>query len=117
MDEPTDGRAEAGALDEVDQVGADEADLQASLADLAGLVSNRTDLQGLLGQVAAFAVKAIPGADGAGITLLRPGADSRIEAFAASSDLVSQIDVLQYDVLNEGPCITAADLRRTVRSG
>ncbi|MGB3185786.1 MAG: GAF and ANTAR domain-containing protein [Ornithinimicrobium sp.] len=98
-------------------VGADEADLRASLADLAGLVSDRTDMHGLLGQVATFAVQAIPGADGAGVTLLRTGKDSRIEALAASSDLVSRIDVLQYDVLNEGPCITAVAERRTVRSG
>ncbi len=98
-------------------VGADEADLRASLADLAGLVSDRTDIRGLLGQVATFAVQAIPGADGAGVTLLRADKAARIEAVAASSDLVSRIDVLQYDVLNEGPCITAVAERRTVRSG
>lgn len=100
-----------------DQLEADEAALQGSIADLAGLVSSRTDITGLLAQVATFAVRAIPGADGAGVTLLRTGEGSRIEAIAASSDLVSEIDVLQYEVLNEGPCITAVDERRTVRSG
>ncbi len=93
-------------------------DLQSSLTALAGLVSGTTGLEGLLGQVASFAAHAIPGADGAGVTLLRmEGPVNRIEALATSHPFVAEIDEIQYVVLNEGPCVTAARERRTVRSG
>lgn len=114
MTEPT----ESAGYQEVKEASAQlEADLQSSLAELAGLVADRGDLPGLLRHVADFAVLAIPGADGAGVTLLSPGNGTEIEAIAASSDLVAHIDVLQYDVLGEGPCITAVAERRTVRCG
>jgi hypothetical protein len=72
----------------------------------------------LLAEVASFAVRAIPGADGAGVTLLRlDRLDNMVEELAASSPFVAEIDHVQYVVLNEGPCITAALERRTVRSG
>ena len=101
-----------------EQASADAADLQASLADLAALVSGSSGLQGLLGEVASFAAHAIPGADGAGVTLLRfDGSESRVEALAASHPFVSEIDQIQYVTVKEGPCITAALERRTVRSG
>lgn len=116
------------------------ADLQNSLDDLARLVSGSLGLQGVLTSVATFAVRAIPGADGAGVTLLRAppsdraGTDGRpegatrqtghaahpdhkIEALAASAPFVAEIDRLQYETLGEGPCITAVLERRTVRSG
>ena len=97
---------------------ADALDLQASLADLAGLVTGALGLEELLTRVATFAVRAIPGADGAGVTLLHVDAqDDRVEALAASAPFVAEIDELQYTVLHEGPCITAARERRTVRSG
>lgn len=96
----------------------DDADLQASLADLAGLVTGSFGLEDLLVQVAVLAAHAIPGAEGAGVTLLRlDRPDNRVEALAASAPFVAEIDELQYGVLNEGPCITAALERRTVRSG
>jgi hypothetical protein len=40
-----------------------------------------------------------------------------VEVLAASAPFVAAIDEIQYTVLNEGPCITAALERRTVRSG
>ncbi|MEP6482405.1 MAG: GAF and ANTAR domain-containing protein, partial [Rhodoglobus sp.] len=59
-----------------------------------------------------------PGADGAGVTLLRMDrTNSRVEALAASHPFVAEIDEIQYVTLNEGPCITAATEARTVRSG
>ena len=101
-----------------EQAAADAADLQASLVDLAALVSGQSGLGGLLGQVAAFAAHAIPGADGAGVTLLRVDrSDLQVEALAASHPFVSEIDEIQYVTVHEGPCITAALERRTVRSG
>ena len=102
----------------VEQAGADAADLQASLRDLAGLVTGTIGLPDLLQRVATFAERAIPGADGAGVTLLRMDrSENRVEALAASHPFVSEIDEIQYVTLNEGPCITAALEARTVRSG
>ena len=101
-----------------EQATADAADLQTSLGDLAGLVTGSIGLPALLQQVAMFAERAIPGADGAGVTLLRiDRPDNRVEALAASHPFVSEIDEIQYVALNEGPCITAALEGRTVRSG
>jgi GAF domain-containing protein len=101
-----------------EQTSADEADLQAGIGALAGLVADHLGLPELLAEVAAFAVRAIPGADGAGVTLLRlDRVDNMVEALAASAPFVAEIDEIQYVTLNEGPCITAALERRTVRSG
>ena len=73
-------------LRSAEQDSADLADLQASLADLAGLVTSSLGLEELLGQVATFAARAIPGADGAGVTLLRVDRPvNRIETSAASA--------------------------------
>ena len=96
----------------------DDADLQAGIDDLAGLVAGSLGLPELLAEVASFAVRAIPGADGAGVTLLRVDRpDNMVAALAASAPFVAAIDEIQYVTLHEGPCITAALERRTVRSG
>jgi GAF domain-containing protein len=93
------------------EASADAADLRAGIGGLAGLVE-------LLAEVATFAVHAIPGAHGAGVTLLMVDRlDNMVEALAASAPFVAEIDHIQYVTLNEGPCITAALQRRTVRSG
>ena len=101
-----------------EQVSADDADLQAGIGNLAGLVADSLGLPELLAEVAAFAVGAIPGADGAGVTLFRGDRpDNMVAALAASAPFVAEIDEIQYVTLREGPCITAALERRTVRSG
>lgn len=97
---------------------ADADDLQASLIDLAALVTGSHGLRELLGQVAGYAAHAIPGADGAGVTLLRvERPDHKVASLAASHPFVAEIDEIQYVTVNEGPCITAALERRTMRSG
>jgi GAF domain-containing protein len=119
MTEFTNGadRTPAGPL-AAEQARADSSDLQAAIGDLAGLVAGSLGLSELLTEVATFAVHAIPGADGAGVTLLRlDRIDNMVEALAASAPFVEEIDHLQYVTLQEGPCITAALQRRTVRSG
>lgn len=101
-----------------EQLVADHAGLQAAIGDLAGLIADRVGLSELLADVAAFAVRAVPGADGAGVTLLqvdRP--DNMVQVLAASAPFVAELDRIQYVTLKEGPCITAARERRTVRSG
>ena len=91
------------------QASADAADLRAGIDDLAGLVAGSLGLPELLAEVSTFAVRAIPGADGAGVTLLRVDRlDNMVEALAASAPFVAEIDEIQYVTLKEGPCITAA---------
>ncbi len=95
-----------------------EDDLQSGLDELAGLVIEGLPLEDLLGRVAQSAAHAIPRADGAGVVLLRPDrADNQVQALGASHPFVAQIDSVQYSLLDEGPCITAAFERQTVRSG
>jgi GAF domain-containing protein len=114
------GALPAGAGDARRQsAGADSEDeeLRSSLQGLAGLVSGSRPLEDLLGEVATFAVRAIPGADGAGVTLLTPErARDVVQTLASSAPFVEKVDGIQYG-LGEGPCITAALERRTVRSG
>ena len=98
------------------QADSDEADLQESLRELASIVTGSLGLPEVHGHVATFAVHAIPGADGAGVTLLSPDR-GRPQVLAASHPFVAEIDEIQYSTLDEGPCITAALERRTVRSG
>lgn len=111
-------REQRGPADSTQRQASDQIDLRASLADLAALVTGTAGLEELLAQVATFAVRAIPRADGAGVTLLRTDTTKdRVQALAASAPFVSEIDAIQYDILDEGPCITAALEQRTVRSG
>jgi GAF domain-containing protein len=92
---------------------AEENDLQEALEGLARLATNRLGLEDMLTRVATFAVKAIPGADGAGLTLLE---DDRADTIVATATFVSEIDDIQYG-LGQGPCITAAREGQTVMSG
>jgi transcriptional regulator with GAF, ATPase, and Fis domain len=93
----------------------DDVDLRASLADLSQLMmaGGPNALEDLLRHVAAFAVRAIPGADGAGLTLLE---NDRPDTIVASAEFVQVVDAIQYG-LGQGPCITAAADGRTVMSG
>jgi len=101
-----------------ERVGAEHTNLHAGISDLAGLVAGSRPLPELLAEVAAFAARAIPGADGVGVALFRmDGAEVMVEALAGSAPFVDEIERIQYVTLNEGPCITAALERRTVRSG
>ena len=95
------------------QAAAEDDDLQESLAGLSQLTMNTLSLEDMLTHVADFAVRAIPGADGAGLTLLE---DGRSDTIVATAEFVRQIDAVQYG-LGEGPCISAAAENRTFRSG
>ena len=63
-------------------------------------------------RVATYAVKAIPGADGAGLTLLE---DDRADTIVSTADFVRKVDDIQY-AMGQGPCITAARDGQTVIS-
>jgi putative methionine-R-sulfoxide reductase with GAF domain len=71
------------------------------------------ELTDVLTRVAEYAAAAIPGADGAGLTLLEQG---RADTIVATAPFVAEVDSIQYGI-KEGPCITAALHGRTVRSG
>jgi GAF domain-containing protein len=92
---------------------AEDHDLQEGLAGLSRLATSGMDLEELLTRVATFAVKAIPGADGAGLTLLEA---DRADTIVATAAFVSEIDAIQYG-LGQGPCIVAAREGQTVMSG
>jgi GAF domain-containing protein len=97
---------------------ADDVDLQAGLSGVATLVAGARGVIDLLGDVAEFAAKAIPGVDGVGIALIEPNeGTSRIQTWAATAEFIRAIDTVQYEELNEGPCITCMQTRRRVVSG
>jgi GAF domain-containing protein len=88
-------------------------DLMGSLSALSRLSSSRLSLPDLLTQVATYAVEAIPGAEGAGLTLLEA---DRSDTIVKSEPFVEEIDDIQYS-LGEGPCISAANTGDVMRSG
>ncbi|MEP6462678.1 MAG: hypothetical protein ABJC62_04530, partial [Frankiaceae bacterium] len=79
----------------------DEDDLTAGLAGLSGLLTGHRPLRETLTDIAEFAVKAIPGADGAGLTMLE---DDRAQTVVSSAAFVHAVDDVQYG-LGEGPCL------------
>jgi GAF domain-containing protein len=88
-------------------------DLSASLIGLSRLLTSSQPLERTLTQVAELAVRAIPGAEGAGVTLLEAG---RPDTVVASAPFVREVDDIQY-ALGEGPCISAVDSQCPQRSG
>lgn len=95
------------------EVAAEDDHLRTSLSALSQLATGQMQLSDMLTRVAELAVLAIPGADGAGLTLLEK---NRHDTIVASAAFVAQVDAIQYGI-KEGPCITAAAEARTVRSG
>jgi GAF domain-containing protein len=91
----------------------DEDELAASLSGLSGLLSGHRALEDTLVRIAEFAVQAIPGAQGAGLTLLE---EDRPQTVVATADFVRAVDDVQYS-LQEGPCVSAVTERRTFTSG
>jgi GAF domain-containing protein len=97
---------------------ADEVDLRAGLRGLAGLVAGARGVIELLGEVAEFAAHAIPGVDGAGVALIdATQGKPALQIGTATARFVHEIDTVQYNELNEGPCITCMQSRRATVSG
>jgi GAF domain-containing protein len=88
-------------------------DLQDSLARLGTLATGLLPLEATLTRVAEYAVRAIPGAEGAGLTLLE---ENRSDTIVSTADFVAQIDDIQY-TLDQGPCLSAVAERQIVLSG
>jgi GAF domain-containing protein len=96
------------------QMDADEFDLFAGLSGVAGIVAGARDVVEILRDVAEFAVRAIPGVDGAGVTLIE---SSQVHGWAVTTEFVQAIDTLQHQEINEGPCISAMESGRPAVSG
>jgi GAF domain-containing protein len=90
-----------------------DGDLATSLAGLSELLTGHRPLRETLVEIAEFAVRAIPGADGAGLTMLE---DARAQTVVASAEFVHAVDDVQYG-LGEGPCVLAVESRATQTSG
>jgi len=88
-------------------------ELTGGLLALAGLSIARLSLEELLTRVASLAVQAIPGADGAGLTLLEAG---RRDTITGTAPLAREMHDIQ-DRIGEGPCISAAATGQSMRSG
>ncbi|MEX5710123.1 GAF and ANTAR domain-containing protein [Parafrankia sp. FMc6] len=86
-----------------------EQDFRTALGSLSGLLMTSQPLETTLTRVAGFAVTAIPGADGVGLTLIEAGQPDTI---VASTNFVRVVDEVQYR-LREGPCLQAVADRRT----
>ncbi|MGH3339268.1 MAG: hypothetical protein ACRDPL_10605 [Propionibacteriaceae bacterium] len=78
----------------------EEEDLRESLAGLSRLAADRLLLEDLLTQVATYAVQAIPGADGAGLTLLE---EDRADTIVATAPFVTEVDDIQYGMERRHP--------------
>lgn len=85
-------------------------------ARMSGLLLADQTVQTALELVTALAVETIPGAMGAGVTLLgsEGNGEGQARTSGATSELVARADELQYQ-LGEGPCLTACRLDQVVR--
>lgn len=92
--------------------GVDE-NLAESLVGLSRVITGGRPLAETLVEIAGFAVHAIPGADGAGLTMLERG---RAQTVVATADFVREVDDVQYG-LGQGPCVLAVESARSQVSG
>ena len=82
-----------------------QGDLAKRMADLARQLAVPLSLDDVLTGVTRNVIEVIPGADQAGFLLLSKG--GKFETYAATSDLLFDLDALQVKY-GEGPCIEAA---------
>ena len=87
--------------------------LAESLGGLSTVLAGHRPLEETLVVIAEFAVHAVPGADGAGLTMLEEG---RARTMVATADFVHQMDEIQYGH-GQGPSLTALESARTQTSG
>lgn len=83
------------------------------LGDLARRLQGESGEQGTLDAIVHAAVQTIPGAGYAGVSEIR--GRHRIRTTAATSEVVREVDQLQYDA-DEGPCLSSLYDEVTVRA-
>ena len=87
-------------------------ELSAVFARMSGLLLSEETVCTAVGLVTALATDAVPGAVGAGVTLVDE--EGRKTTSGASDPVVEKADSAQYE-LDEGPCLTAWAQRALVR--
>jgi GAF domain-containing protein len=86
-------------------------ELAGVFARMSGLLLSETTVETSLSLLSACAQQSIPGATGAGVSVI----DERGKRSSGSTDArVREADSLQY-ALEEGPCLTATSTRRLIR--
>ena len=88
-------------------------DLALRMAELARAMTAPRTPEQILEDVTTAAVQLVPGADAAGVLLVKRG--GHFESLADTDGVVGQLDKLQHD-LAEGPCAEAALQETVVRS-
>ena len=88
-------------------------DLAVRMAELARAMAAPRTLKQILDDVTAAAVQLVPGADAAGVLLVKGGGN--FESLGETDGLVAQCDKLQVE-FGEGPCAEAALEETVVRS-
>jgi GAF domain-containing protein len=100
------------------QLHADELDLRAGLQGVAFMVAGMRTMSEILGNLAEFARRAIPGAEGTGVTSVRiMSGRPHVQTWAVTTAFVEQIHTVQYNDLEEGPCLTCMASRQPAVSG
>lgn len=97
-------------VDQGDRGGDDQSGLSESLTALGQFVLSEQSLQESLQRVAELSVRAVYGADGAGVTWVAAGKPTTV---TAAGDFVRRIDEIQYS-LDEGPCLSAFSTQEMV---
>jgi GAF domain-containing protein len=87
-------------------------ELAVVFARMSGLLISRETVETSLRLVSSLALDTVPGAVGAGVTLVDARGHKR--SSGSTDDRVEQADDLQYQ-LGEGPCLTAVATRQLVR--
>jgi GAF domain-containing protein len=84
--------------------------LARELSELARKMQAEPDVGSLLQQIVHASVAEIPGAEHAGITVVKHG---RFATAACTSELVDQIDAIQYEI-GQGPCVQTSETHQAV---
>jgi GAF domain-containing protein len=86
-------------------------ELSGVFARMSGLLLSEATVERSLSLLSALAQETVPGAVGAGVSLIDEG---RRRSSGSTDDRVRDADDLQY-TLDEGPCLTAAATRELIR--
>jgi GAF domain-containing protein len=85
---------------------ADEEDLQSALRGLRGLM-RAGSVNARLSEIAHLAAQAIPGVDGVSVAALDVSDGYlQVQTWEVTAPFVRELDILQYVLLNQGPCVT-----------
>jgi GAF domain-containing protein len=76
------------------------------------LATRQLSITDLLTKVAEYAALAIPGAEGAGLTMIE---EDRSETLVSTTQFVTDVDAIQYGI-RQGPCVTATSEGTSVLS-